>query len=169
MDVKKYRDVIAGAFFLIVAAILYTSSFSIITSIPGRLGAEFMPRVVAATMAILSVILIITGIRPIIASRRTSKDAETKEQATAYAQEMHEHKQVLLMLLVVAIYIFLLGSLGFVFSSMGFLFAMMNIMSAQKKKPILFYGIIALVSSVGIYYLFRFAFHLYLPAGIYPF
>lgn len=169
VQTKQYRDIIAGAAFLVVAAILYSSSFSIITSIPGRLGAEFMPQVVAWTMAVLSVILIASGVRPLLKKNVPSDgdagEGKTDEQAVQNA----ERKQVFLMLAVVAFYIILLNKLGFVFSSMLFLFVMMSIMSTQKKKRYWLYGVIAVFASIVIYYLFRVVFHLYLPPGLYPF
>lgn len=169
MQFNKYRDVVAGAVFLVVAAILYLSSFSIITSIPGRLGAEFMPQVVAWVIAILSVILIISGLRPLLADRGKEAGPTTEAEREAHITETRERVQVLLMLAVVSLYIMLIAPLGFVFSSMLFLFAMMVIMSNQSKQRYWLFALIAIFASVAIYYLFRVAFHLYLPAGIYPF
>lgn len=169
MYFKKYRDIVAGVIFLVVAAILYTSSFSIITSIPGRLGAEFMPQVVAWTMAGLSMILIVSGLRPLLKKKSAGVDSSGEMNPDEQMREASERIQTILMLSVVAVYIILLNILGFVFSSMLFLFVMISIMSNQKKKRYWLYGILAILSSIVVYYFFRVVFHLYLPPGLYPF
>jgi uncharacterized membrane protein len=157
MRITKYRDIFSGILFLILSAIIMTSSYSIKTTIPGRLGAEFMPQVVAIIMGLLSILLIATGLLTL-----KKQSAETSE--TINKKDL---LQVLALLTVVTIYVLILKRVGFIISSMVFLFAAFTVMSPKEKRKYLLFGILSVVLSIGIYYLFRYVFLIFLPAGIF--
>jgi putative tricarboxylic transport membrane protein len=63
-------------------------------------------------------------------------------------------------------YAALLPMVGFMITTAVYLFLQINILAEnQHRKPVLF-GIISVVTSVSVYYLFVMVFHLMLPAGI---
>lgn len=166
---KKYQNLISGIIFLVIAIILFQSSFSIVTTIPGRLGAEFMPQVIAVIMAVLSSLLIIIDVAKLIQTKNQENSSFASFSKQTIINYVKLNYQIILMLSVVAIYIVLLKPLGFVFSTMIFLFTMMSIMSDNIKEKILLHSIVSIIASLSIYYLFRMVFYLYLPVGIYPF
>lgn len=160
---KKYGDVISGTILFIVSVLLFRSSYDIRTTIPGLLGADFMPKVVGVLLGILSISLVMTAV---LRTRLARADLPEEEGSR---EENREQLKVLAVLCAITVYVLILNRLGFVLSTMLFLFSEMSIMASKRSfRSYLIFAVIAVFASFFVFYLFRAAFRLYLPPGIFP-
>lgn len=161
---KKYRDVFCGVFLIAIAAILYILSFNIKSVAINLIKADFFPRLDAGILAILGIILVITGL---IGARSyvpgPEPDPETKALNRDATISMVET------LGLTAIYIFCLKPVGFVISTFVYLVLQMIVLTPkEKRKPklIILFVAISAICAVGIYLVFVKLFYLMLPAGL---
>lgn len=108
------------------------------------LGPDFFPKVIAVILIILSVLLFL------------SKD-KTK-------QENHNIKYTMMVIIIFAIYIFMIGKLGYLVSTILFSFTIISIL---KKNSIILKIIYSLIFPIGLYLLFTYIFKVSLPTGIF--
>ena len=154
---KQYQDVIAGVAFLVISVAYYAGSFFETSGImKAQYGPDFMPKVYAVLMGILSIALIVTGIRK--ARRYVPPDG-------AEPLDLHAVATVMLSLLCMGVYIFLIGILGFLTASALYLFCQAWLLS-QKKSNLMTLIVFAVVGAVLIYLLFVKGIGLQLPRGI---
>lgn len=158
---ERYKDIIGGLFWIIVAAGMYYASFSIKVLTIGSgsstfVGSGFMPRVVATGMIILGAIIVWQGIKKLQA---TQADVCAKEEMSF--REQYLPVTVSLGLLVV--YIALMEQVGFLIMTAVYLLGQMFILaSSDHRKPVLFL-LISVIGAVVIYYTFVEVFQLMLP------
>ena len=156
---KQYQDVIAGVGFLLISAAYYSGSFFETSSLmKAEYGPDFMPKIYALLLAVLSVALIVTGIRK-------AKTYAVPEGTQAF--DPRSAVTVVLSLICIAAYIFLIDVVGFLIASALYLFAQAWLLS-QKKN----YGMLILFSVLGavlVYLLFAKVIGLLLPKGIFGF
>lgn len=159
MFVKKYGDLVTGLVFLGLAAVMFIASGFLEESLMGGLGADFMPRIIAAVTALLAVIEIRQGVICI----RKFKDG------TAEDTEQADRLRVLLTIAVFACFVFLMKPLGFILSAVLYLFLQILILAPEGQrggKYIILYAVISVVTSVAVYYIFRYGLSVMLPTGI---
>lgn len=108
------------------------------------LGPDFFPKVIAVILIILSVLLFL------------SKD-KTK-------QENRNIKYTMMVIIIFAIYIFMIGKLGYLVSTILFSFTIISIL---KKNSIILKIIYSLIFPIGLYLLFTYIFKVSLPTGIF--
>jgi putative tricarboxylic transport membrane protein len=153
---KKYGDLASGIFLFLFSIALFIGALRVKTLAVSSIGSGFFPAIVAVLLAIVSVPIIIGGIR---------KAAGPNESANAAAGKPRV-KAVIATFLLMGCYAALLGPLGFLVTTAVYLFLQINILSADEyRRPILF-GVVSVVGSVSIYFLFVKVFNLMLPAGI---
>lgn len=160
---KRYKDVILGATVILLGVCLFIVSFSI-KSIPLNLiKADFFPRLIAGLFILLGAILFVSAVKKSrTISCETNKVPFYKNSGTISMLET---------LVLIAVYVLLMDSIGFVIMTFVYLMAQMYVLAPKEKrnkKNILLFLIISLISSLGIYLLFVRVFFLMLPAGILP-
>ncbi len=161
---KKYRDVFCGIFLIAIAVILYILSFNIRSIAINLIKADFFPRLDAAILAILGVILVITGL---IGARNYVPEPEPDPETKALNRDATI--SMLETLGLTAIYIFCLKPVGFVISTFVYLVLQMIVLTPKEKrqlKRIILFVVISAVCSVVIYLVFVKVFYLMLPAGL---
>lgn len=162
---RKYSDVYAGGFLLVLSIVMFISTFSIQALTDSRVGADFMPKIIAVLIAILSIFIIVNGFR------RKDEIVRDEQEVSSLENEVESKndKSYLLVIISVAlmfIYLFLIPILGFLISTTAFLLIQMLLFSEWKAKNIILYLIISIITSTLIYYLFRNVFYVMLPSGI---
>lgn len=151
---KKYKDAVIGGILAVLSFIYLAMSLQIkLTNIDRIVGSRLFPQICGTVILILSVYLIVYGIRQ-------SKSIEAGEAGPAKS-----YTKTVIVLGSYAAYIFLMDKIGFTLSSILYLFSQMAVMGRWpvKKKSLLIYLVIAVVSSIVIYILFNKVFMLMLP------
>ncbi|MBT9776204.1 hypothetical protein GPL15_06755 [Clostridium sp. MCC353] len=67
------------------------------------------------------------------------------------------------MLVMCVLYVFLIGQIGFVIPSAVYLFTAMMAYSSKENRNLIVIGILTVLFSVGIYFIFRYGFKIMLP------
>ena len=157
----RYKDVLGGLFWLVVAVGMYYASFSIrVLTIGGGstsfVGSGFMPRLVAIGMMVLSLTIMWQSWQKL---KFAQTDASSKDSCSF--QEKYLPVVVSIGLLVA--YIAFMEILGFVIMTAVYLCGQMFILATpEHRRPVLFV-VISVVSALAIYYTFVEVFQLMLP------
>lgn len=153
---KKYWDLASGIFLFAFSIVLFLGAQKVKTLSVSSVGSGTFPSFIAVLLAIVSVAIIVGGV----------KKAREPDEKTEKAAEKTRLWAVLATFAIMALYALLMPKVGFIITTMAYLFAQMYIMAAKEhQKPVLF-GIISIVTSVSVYYMFVKIFNLMLPAGI---
>jgi putative tricarboxylic transport membrane protein len=165
-DESRKRDLYLGIGFLLFSLGVWIASFSIKHLVVARIGSAFVPQLAATLLGILSIVLILQSV--LHASSDSSKTVsstgeESREQETEAA--LKRRKRVRLTFLLILFYLILLEPIGFLITTALYLFFQFWVLT-RRKPNLPLYGIIAVSTSVIIYYLFVKVFVLFLPAGI---
>ena len=107
MFLKKFGDLAAGVFFLILSIALFLAASALPPSLMGRLGSDFMPKVLAIITCILSFFQIRAGFR-------TMRSFQPNEGAE---EEKPEYLRVLATIAAFTVYVFVIEPAGFLLSS----------------------------------------------------
>lgn len=161
---KKYRDAMIGGIIVLLAAALFLASLTVQSLALNLIKADFFPKLDAALLGILGLILLGDGLRK--AKRQLPE--EPAEQAVNKGLTPGT-RCMLETLALIAVYIFLLEPVGFMLSTFVYLVAQMLVLADdghRRKKDLLLFIIISLVVAVGVYMLFTRVFYLMLPRGI---
>lgn len=161
---KKYKDAILGIAVILLGIGLYIMSFGIKSVALNLIKADFFPRLIAGLFVILGLILLATGLK------KAKTYVEPEEKVLPFWKN-DGTVSMLETLLLIAVYMLLMKSVGFIIMTFLYLVAQMFVMTPKEKRTkknlLLFVGI-SLVASFGIYLLFVRVFYLMLPAGILP-
>ncbi len=160
---SKFKDLYAGAFFLCLSAVIYAASYAIHLTKADPIGPQFFPRLVAFAMAALSFPLIWKGLAALKAKSGGSAASESKKakKPIGYA--------FLLSIALLVGYMLLVEHIGFILMSIVYLFCQIVLISPKEdlnKRHYVLFGAIALVVPVALYFVFYYAFNIFLPAGI---
>ena len=158
--IKKYGDLIVGAFYAVLSAAILIMARALPKSKVMAIGPDFMPTVVGVISLVLSIILIVQAIGKLHANKGAD---EVKEQ------DESDYKRVLESLILATIYVNVLKPVGFLISTFVYLTLQMIVLAPndkRSKKEILKYVIINLVFTVVVFVLFRYGFKIILPSGI---
>lgn len=151
---KKYKDVVIGSVLAVLSGIYLLLSFQIkLTNIDRVVGSRLFPQICGTIILILSVCLIVGGIRK-------AKGTESEKEG-----EKKNYTRTILVLGSYAAYIFLMDKIGFTIASIIYLFSQMVVMGKWPvgRKSLVLYGIISVVVSAVIYIMFNKVFMLILP------
>ncbi len=158
---KKYMDVISGTFILLLSIAFFVGAYSIVSFADSKYGASITPRVVSIIMAILSIILIVSGIRNLKVEKRNGGTNE------ASAKRGNTNKIAYYTLGLIAIYIALINVVGFPVMTAIYIALQLFVLSGLKMKKLLLGAIVGIVSSTLIYLIFSKALYIQLPLGIF--
>lgn len=159
---QKYKDVICGGALILLGIGLFAASFGIKSVALNLIKADFFPRLDAALLVILGLILIVTGL-----SNVRHVQAEEAEQPPFWKND--STVSMLETLALVAVYVFLMKPVGFIISTFLYLVAQMVVLTPREKKTrknVALFVVISLITSFAIYLVFVKVFYLMLPAGI---
>ena len=161
--VTKYCDLISGVFSLFFAAGLYALTLTIdeVSSI-GGVGADFMPNIMAAVIALLGVILCASSLRELALIKKGLLPLPEEDKVPAANGYLLVTANIILFIA----YIYFLDILGFIISTAIFLFFQMVILTEKADHNFRQFIIVSLCVPVVSYYLFRLAFQVMLPEGI---
>lgn len=158
---KKYKDVVIGGVLAVFSCIYLAMSFQIkLTNIDRIVGSRLFPQIIGIVILALSIWLIVDGLQ-----RARRADAEEQGQKKSCIRTV-------IVLGSFAAYIFLMDKIGFTVSSILYLFSQMTVMGPwpAKKKSMIVYLVISVLTSVLIYVMFDKIFMLMLPkAGWFSF
>lgn len=154
---SKFKDLIAGAIFLCLSLIIYIGSNYIRVTKEDPLGPQFFPRLVAFSIAALSIVLIVKG----AAQLRAGKQKKGKKPM--------DLKSFLLTSAILIAYMLLVDKVGFILVSVAYLFLQIILITPKEdltKRNYVIFGAASLVIPVGLYFVFYYAFNIFLPPGI---
>lgn len=160
--IKKYKDVFCGGALILLGAGLYAASFGIKSVALNLIKADFFPRLDAALLVLLGVILVITGL---VKARRFRPPEDKpvpfwKNDGTVSMLET---------LALITVYLFALKPVGFLLSTFVYLTAQMLVLAPREKrgkKDVALFVFISAVTALTVYLVFVKVFYLMLPAGI---
>lgn len=153
---KKYWDLASGVFLLVFSVVLFIGAQNVKTLSISSVGSGTFPSFISALLAIVSIAIIVGGAKK--ARGPDEKPAKDAEKTRLWA--------VLATFVIMALYALLMPKVGFIITTMVYLFAQMYIMAAKEHQKPLLFGVISIVTSVSVYYMFVKIFNLMLPAGI---
>lgn len=159
MTFKKYNDLILG-----VVMLAFTLFYFIMTlQIPRKgqtIDATFIPFILCFMLAAVGVFQVVKGMAAYKSYDESSYVAPKEEDKLDVGTVV---KTVGLIIL----YVLPLNTVGFVIMSALYLFFQFIVLTPERlEKNYVKYGIIAVLSSVIIFTIFRYGFDLMLPAGI---
>lgn len=158
---NKYRDVICGAVIMIIAVILYISTYSIKSLLGMNPGPEFMPRVASVLLFLVAAGIVAEAVGKL----KDYVPENVSEQEAAYRKA--GNRKVLLSAILIGFYVFSLETLGFVISTMIYEFCQMIVLTpVDKKKNYVLFAIITVVSTLFFYIAFTKFLYLMLPQGL---
>lgn len=132
---------------LISSVVFYSASnFDMSYVGDSGLGPDFFPKVVSIILFILSGMILIENLKRTKENTKNSID-----------------KNTLMIILLFAIYIFIMGKIGYLVSTILFAFSIISIL---KKDNIVLKIIYSILFPLGLYLLFTYAFKVSLPVGI---
>lgn len=178
---KNIRDLVTGLVFMIVAVAYYLLAINIPDAGVSRVGPGFVPQIIAGLMFVLSLPLVVKGVRdvahPGTARRATSDDgtadstlpSDSGDAALTATERRASRWSVLISSLLLVVYVILIPVFGFVLSTLGYLFLQFNAGAPVGKRSLraqFFYLLSAVVLALFINWAFRDGFLVLLPEGI---
>lgn len=141
-------DKIFSVVLCMLCAIVYYSASKFDMSYIGDtgLGPDFFPKVISVILFVLGVLIFISS----------GKDKTVEKNPNV--------KYTLMTIGIFAVYIVLIGKIGYLVSTILFSFA---IISLLKKDSIVLKVVYSIIFPVGLYLLFTYAFKVSLPTGIF--
>lgn len=161
------KDIFASAFLIFFSIVMYIASNSIIKLTVSKVGADFVPKLIAIGMLILSVFYLISSVKQQIKSKSeaASKITPEKENNTEDKKKISP-LSVLTTVGLLVLYIALLPYIGFLITTTVYLFFQMYVLAAKTERRIVLFIGISIGTSILIYFIFKYVFYLMLPTGI---
>lgn len=161
------KDIFASAFFIVFSIGMYIASNSIIKLTVSKVGADFVPKLVAIGMLILSVFYLIQSIKKQIRIKNgVDKNAPVEKENETEEKKKISPLSVVATVGLLVLYIALLPYIGFLITTTVYLFFQMYLLAAKTERKIPMFVVISIITSVFIYFIFKYVFYLMLPAGI---
>lgn len=155
MDTYKKKELVVGA--VMLCAGLFYLILTINLPRKGTIDASTVPYVLAVSLCLLGFLQLL-GARKAVRPKADPDDDAPNTVA--------DYPTVLKTLALIAIYIALLEKVGFLITTVLYLYAQFIVITPRDQKVKHFsYAIIAVITSVVIYFTFRHGFDLMLPAG----
>lgn len=152
---NKQRDYACSVIFLIFGIFMFTQSLSIQSMMDKDVGSGFVPKIVAAAIIVISALkFLLTAF-----NKKKADSIKTDEDMTGG----------LLTIALLAIYVVLFKPFGFILSTMIYLFFQITLLSTEKNRNFILFGVISVVAPVLIYAMFVYVIKMPLPTGIISF
>lgn len=168
------KDILSGAVFAVLDG-LYLYFCGDIEPFVGKgttpLNNQFIPYFWGGFMMLLSVMLIMRGLRQFRREKQGRREEAEKKSASgsAAAGWICENREVILSFSALFLYILLLGRVGFVIMTALFLTAEILILTPREKRRYAAAAAAGVIVSVLLYFIFGKTLHILLPVGIFSF
>ena len=147
---NKQRDYACSVLFLIFGIFMFIQSLSIHSMMDKDVGSGFVPKIVAMAIIVISAIkLLLTFLS------KKSEEAKKSDEDIMGG--------------LLTIYVVLFKPLGFILSTFIYLFFQITLLSTEKNRNLILFGIISVVAPVVIYALFVYVIKMPLPTGLLSF
>ncbi|MDR0638191.1 MAG: tripartite tricarboxylate transporter TctB family protein [Spirochaetaceae bacterium] len=160
------KNIIAGAVLTVFSIGVLLLSLNISTFIglgAAPLGSAFVPRLWSGSLGLLSLSLFIRGLRERRAYVKAGKAIPFSFNFSGFYKK---NREVILTFVIIAVYIALISVVGFMIMSALYLFAQILVLTPHGKRNFLITGIISVVTSVLVDYIFVSLLHVLLPRGL---
>lgn len=157
---QRFEDLLLGVVFAAISVAYYYGASKLPPSKLFKIGADFMPKIYAVCLFIVSIAFIIFGIHNVKDGKEPRKKTEDFPV---------EYGRVTRVSLVFIAYALCWKPVGFVVSTAVFLIVEMFLFAPDNKKTskdALLYVLISIVTTAVLFYAFRNGFHILLPVGI---
>lgn len=165
MHENKLVDMISSLVLIAVSIILFVVTFSFRQMTVSNIGPDFLPRIVAITLFILSIYLLIKASLE-WSKERNIQTAEKIEGAPQKENNTKIYQLVIISLILMVLYLIVMPSLGFLIATTIYLSIQIYLMAPADKRSLVKIGLVSVLSSAFIYFVFRNVFYLMLPSGI---
>ena len=155
------KDIITGSTVIGLGGLLLWACQGVKDFASVGVGAAFLPQIAAWLFIFLGATMLIVALRT-----SPTKPKSTSTQASETAIPFGGVRAVLVTFLLMCIYIGLMDKLGFILTSIAYIFAQTLILTKGAPRSYLLFGLLALLTSVGSYYLFVNVFQVMIPSGI---
>lgn len=169
---RNYNDLITGTILLALSIVMFVATFNIEALTDSRVGADFMPKIIAILIAIMSIPVIVNGFKgkKIVKSDEKSAVSDDGEASISEAKEDTGNEtsyiSLVLTIILLFVYLFLIPIIGFLIATSAYLIVQMLLFSEWTIRNTIRYAVISIVTSAIVYFVFRNAFYVMLPAGI---
>lgn len=153
---NSQKDIVSGFVFLGFSAMMFGVSLNIKKVLMVGLGSGFVPAVVAAFLAVMSVCIIAKGYR----------ESRSGKESSRAVQHEGSWLPVVTTFFLIALYIAFLEKIGFLIMTTFYLFGQFWILAGRGHRRLVMFLFVSAVVSLTIYYTFVNSFDLMLPAGI---
>lgn len=163
MSVIK-KNLYSGIFFLLFSVFVYAESFNMTVSKADPMGPQFFPRVVAFTMAALSVLLFVKS-----AVELKKENGKTRNSPDG-KKKISVNLPLLLTIGMLIVYPFLVQYIGFVILTAVYLFCQIFLLlpkgSIRVKKDLIIVLLVSILFPILVDLLFTKVFLIFLPTGL---
>lgn len=157
-------EIVIGIFLIILSALIYFNSDDFPQMNETHLDPGSYPKLVAALLFFLSLILIIKQTVVLIKTKEFGFKNGFKD---FLLKQWHEYRLVIFALIILGLYIFTLDILGFIISTILFIIVSSLLIGPIKKKNVITISIISFVMTLGIYFFFENVLYVRFPDGIF--
>jgi putative tricarboxylic transport membrane protein len=156
------QNVIGGGILVVFSLFIFIASFSIPTTDVSKIGSAFFPKLLSVILFMLGLQLLVSGLIHSYQNKRRSISSDSSQKG---AERTLDIAVVLTPLLIFA-YFMLVKPLGFIISTTLYLFFQIWTLYSDARMNKVLIASASLFFSIVVYFIFRTAFDLYLPAGI---
>ena len=156
--IAKYKEFLLGIGIVVLAIVYGYAATHIQVRIATAIGPQYIPYGLTALCLIL-------GIAQTIVGWNKSKYYDKEEHPV----ENKDTKAVILVFICLAIYVATLKTIGFLITTTVLCFVLQILLCPKAKRKYPLFAIVAIVSTVIIYFIFRSGLSLMLPPGILKF
>ena len=172
---RNYRDLITGTILLALSIVMFIGTFNIEALTDSQVGADFMPKVIAILIAVMSIPVLVNGFKKkktvIIKEEVVVNDDDEIGTAVSETDENPDNKSsyiyLILTIILLFVYLFLIPVLGFLIATSAYLIIQMLLFSEWTIRNVILYGVISIITSSLVYFVFRNVFYVMLPSGIF--
>ena len=161
-SLQRYKELAAGVVFLMFSVAYYYNATTIRILVRYFYNAQFLPRLLAVVMIVLSLVQIVYGVKAL--NQRQARQSETGGEGAAMSIQSGNIR-ILATIAILAVYIALLRQVGFLIMTMVYMFLQTLVLTPKEKRSILFIAILSVVFSFAVYLMFVRGFQLMLPRG----
>ncbi|MFC0274373.1 tripartite tricarboxylate transporter TctB family protein [Metabacillus herbersteinensis] len=166
---KLSKDIYGSVFLIAVSIVMYVATYSIQKLTVSKIGADFMPRIIAIAIFVLSLVLLVNSVKQMKQSKDMNQrrlEVEEDEDEQEDANRKISPLAVVLTIVLMIVYISLLKTVGFLIMTAVYLFLQMYFLADKKEQKIPLFVGVSIITSISVYFCFKSVFHLMLPAGI---
>jgi hypothetical protein len=157
-------EIVIGVLLILLSALIYFNSGDFPQLNETHLDPGSFPKLIAALLIFLSLILII---KQIVLLVKTKGFGIPKGFKDFLRNQWHEYKLVIYMLIMLGLYIFTMDILGFIITTIIFIIAAGLLIGPMKKKNVITISVISFVTTFGVYFFFENVLYVRFPDGIF--